>query len=105
MAVGSAPGATGISALGSFITYVTIPYQIYLLTRSPLLVGLLGLCELIPLLFMAFVGGALADYIDRRRLVILGELAFTVLTTALLVNALLGTPQLWLLFVIAALST
>jgi len=54
---------------------------------------------------MAFVGGALADYVDRRRLVIFGELAFTALTGLLLVNALLGSPQLWLLFVVAALST
>jgi len=95
----------GISGLGSFITYVTIPYQVFVLTDSPLMVGLLGVCELVPLLLMAFVGGALADYVDRRRLVIYGELAFTVLTGALLVNALLGSPQLWLLFVIAALST
>ncbi|MDT5023946.1 MAG: hypothetical protein QOE61_372 [Micromonosporaceae bacterium] len=95
----------GVSGLGSFITYVTIPYQVYLLTDDPLLVGLLGVCELVPLLLMAFVGGALADYVDRRRLIIVGELVFTVLTGALLVNALLGKPQLWLLFVIAALTT
>ena len=95
----------GVSGLGSFITYVTIPYQVAVMTKSPLLVGLLGLCELVPLLFMAFVGGALADYVDRRRLVIFGEIAFTVLTAALLVNALLGRPQLWILYVIAALST
>ena len=95
----------GISGLGSFITYVTIPYQVFVLTDSPLLVGVLGLCELVPLLFMAFVGGALADYVDRRRLVIFGELAFTVLTGVLLANALLGKPQLWILFAIAALST
>jgi MFS family permease len=95
----------GVSGLGSFITYVTIPYQVAVLTGSPLLVGLLGLCELVPLLFMAFVGGALADYLDRRRLVIYGELAFTALTGVLLVNALLGRPQLWVLYLIAALST
>ena len=95
----------GVSGLGSFITYVTIPYQVAVLTKSPLLVGLLGLCELVPLLFMAFVGGALADYVDRRRLVIYGEIAFTVLTAVLLVNALLGRPHLWILYVIAALST
>jgi MFS family permease len=95
----------GISALGSFITYVSIPYQVFVLTDSPLLVGLLGVCELVPLLLMAFVGGALADYLDRRRLIIVGELAFATLTATLLVNAMLGSPQLWLLFVVSALST
>jgi MFS family permease len=95
----------GISALGSYITYISIPYQVYLLTHDPLVVGLLGLCEIVPLLVMAFVGGALADYMDRRRLVIAGEVAFAALTLFLLVNALLGRPQLWLLFVVAALTT
>ncbi len=97
--------SAGVSMLGSFITYVSIPYQVYILTDDPLLVGLLGVCELVPLLFMAFVGGALADYVDRRKLVVFTEIAFTLLTAALLVNALLGSPQLWILFVIAALST
>ena len=94
----------GISGLGSFITYVTIPYQVYALTDDPLAVGLIGACELVPLLVTAFVGGALADYVDRRRLVIVGELAFALLTAALLVNALLGSPRLWVLFVVAAMS-
>lgn len=96
---------SGVSALGSLITYITIPYQVYEETKSPLLVGLLGLCELVPLLFMAFVGGALADYLDRRRLIIYGELAFTVLTGILFINARSGTPQLWVLFAVAALTT
>jgi MFS family permease len=95
----------GISMLGSFLTYVTIPYQVFRLTGSPVLVGLLGLCELVPLLFTAFIGGALADYLDRRRLIILGEISFSVLTGVLLVNALLGSPALWILYVVAALST
>ena len=58
--------ATGVSGFGSFITYVTVPYQVAVLTGDPLLVGLLGVCELAPLILMAFVGGALADYLDRR---------------------------------------
>jgi MFS family permease len=94
---------SGVSAIGSYVTYVSIPYQVYLLTKDPLLVGLLGVCEIAPLLVMAFIGGALADYADRRRLVIIGEVAFSALTGVLLLNALLGRPQLWLLFVISAL--
>ncbi|HZM79094.1 MAG TPA: MFS transporter [Candidatus Limnocylindrales bacterium] len=96
--------AAGVSSFGSMLTYVSIPFQIKALTNDPLMVGLLGLCELVPVLFMAFVGGALADYIDRRKLVLYSEAAFTALTFLLLVNALLGTPQVWLLFVIAGLA-
>ncbi|MCX4474750.1 MFS transporter [Micromonospora sp. NBC_01655] len=94
----------GVSAFGSFITYVTVPYQVYELTGDPLLVGLLGVCELVPLLVMAFVGGALADFLDRRLLVLGGEVGFTLLCAVLLVNSLGQTPQLWLLYLVAGLT-
>ena len=93
-----------VSGFGSFITYVTIPYQVAKLTGDPLMVGLIGVCELVPLLIMAFVGGALADYLDRRLLVRGGELALAGLCGVLLVNALSDRPHLWLLFVVAALT-
>jgi MFS family permease len=96
--------AAGISGLGSFITYVTVPYQVYELTDDPLLVGLLGVAELVPLLFMAFVGGALADYLDRRLLVIGGEVGLTLLCGVLLVNSLTDQPHLWLLYLVAGLT-
>ena len=93
-----------ISGFGSFITYVTIPFQVAAITGDPLMVGLLGVCELVPLLVMAFVGGALADYLDRRLLVRGGEFALAALTGVLLINALSHEPHLWLLFVVAALT-
>ncbi|GAA1827337.1 MFS transporter [Luedemannella flava] len=96
---------SGVSSLGSFITYITIPFQVAELTDSPVMVGLLGLVELVPLLFMAFIGGALADFLDRRRLIIYGELAFTLLTAVLLVNAQRDEPHLWVLFVVAGVTT
>jgi MFS family permease len=92
----------GVSGFGSFITYVTIPFQVAAITHDPLAVGLLGVCELLPLLIMAFVGGALADYLDRRLLVRGGEFALTALCGVLLVNALSERPHLWLLYLVAA---
>ncbi len=88
---------------GSMITYVAIPYQAYHLSGSSLVVGLLGLAELGPLLVTAFLGGALADAIDRRRLVQLTELSLLAATALLLGNSVLPDPQLWVLFVVAAL--
>jgi MFS family permease len=93
-----------ISSFGSYITYVAIPLQVAAITHSPLMVGLLGLCELAPLLVTALVGGALADYFDRRKLVIGGEIALTLTTGLLIVNSLLPHPLLGALFVIAALA-
>ena len=91
-----------VSGFGSFITYVTIPFQVAAITRDPLAVGLLGVCELLPLLIMAFVGGALADYLDRRLLVRGGEFALAALCAVLLINSLSDRPHLWLLYVVAA---
>ena len=92
----------GVSFLGSMVTYVAIPYQVYRLSGSSLVVGLLGLAELVPLLATAFLGGALADAFDRRRMVQVTELALAGASSVLLVNATLPSPQLWVLFVMAA---
>lgn len=94
-----------ISFFGSMITFVAVPYQAYALTHSSLVVGLFGVVQLVPLLLLAFLGGALADAVDRRRLVRVTELALAALSGALLVNALLPRPQLWVLYVVAALAS
>ena len=93
-----------VTSFGSFISYVTIPYQVAKLTDDPLMVGLIGVCELAPILIMAFVGGALADYLDRRLLVRGSEAALAVICGLLLVNALSAEPHLWLLYVCAFLT-
>lgn len=92
----------GVSFLGSMITYVALPYQAYQLSGSSLVVGLLSLAELGPLLFTAFVGGALADAFDRRRLVQIAELGLAACAGVLVFNSLLGEPRLWVLFVVGA---
>ena len=56
-----------VSFTGSMLTYVAIPYQVYALTGSTFVVGLLGFASLAPLLVTALIGGALADARDRRR--------------------------------------
>ena len=91
-----------VTFLGSMVTYVALPYQAYELSGSSLVVGLLGVAELLPLLIAAFLGGALADARDRRRMLQLTELSFAVASLVLLGNSLLPEPQLWLLFVVSA---
>lgn len=92
-----------ITAIGSMVTYVAIPFQVAQLTDSFIAVGLIGLCELVPLVVFALLGGSLADTVDRRAMVLLTEAASCVLVAVLLVNALSGSPQLWLIYVVAAL--
>ena len=91
-----------VSFLGSMVTYVAVPFQVYELTGSTLLVGLLGVAELVPLVLFGLWGGALADAVDRRRMVLSTELGLTLLSAVLLGNALLPEPQVWPLYVVAA---
>ena len=91
-----------VSFAGSMITFVAIPFQVYDLTGSTFVVGLLGLAEIAPLLVTALIGGALADAHDRRKLVLIADATLLVLSLALVANALLDEPQVWVLFVVAA---
>lgn len=92
-----------VSAFGSAISYVVLPWQVYQLTKSTFAVGMLGVAEFVPMFVMAFVGGALADYIDRRRLVMMAEAVMAVLCGALVFNSLLPQPRVWALILIASL--
>jgi len=91
-----------VSFLGSMVTFVAIPFQLYHLTGSTLAVGLLAAAELVPILAAALLGGALADAYDRRRLVLASEAGLMLCAGALLANALVGEPRVWVLFVVSA---
>ncbi len=93
-----------VSDVGSRITLVAIPFQVYEITGSTLAVGLISLFELVPLLAFALVGGAIADATDRRRLILLTEIGLMAVTGGLVVNALLSEPRVWILYVLAALG-
>jgi MFS family permease len=94
-----------ISLLGSMLTTVAIPYQVYRLTGSTLAVGLLGLAALVPLLTISFLGGAIADAVDRRRLLIVSDLGLAAISGLLVANAALAHPRLAALYAAEALGT
>lgn len=91
-----------VSFLGSMLTYVAIPYQVYELSHSAWYVGLLGAAQLAPLLVAALFGGAMADALDRRRMLVGSELALAACSAGLLLNAMLPHPSLWALFATSA---
>ena len=94
-----------VSFFGSMITYVAVPYQVYQLTHSSLMVGLLGTVQLVPLLFFGLWGGAYADAMDRRRLLIGAEALLTLISGGLAVNALFAHPSVVAIFVCTALMS
>lgn len=92
-----------VTFFGSMITYVAVPYQVYDLTGSSAAVGLLGAVDFVAMLSTAFLGGALADAIDRRRMVRITEGLLLATSLGLLVNSVVDAPSVALLFVLNAL--
>jgi MFS family permease len=86
---------------GTMITYVAMPYQAYRLSHSSLVVGLLSVTELVPLVTAGLAGGAVADALERRRVIVATESGLLAGSVALAVNAL-AWHQLRLLFTLAA---
>ncbi|MET3985975.1 MFS transporter [Streptomyces sp. PvR034] len=91
-----------VTFFGSFMAMIALPLQIKHLTDSPLAVGAMGAVELVPMVVCGLYGGALADAVDRRRLILMTEAGLGVLALILLVNAVLPDPLLWPLYVVAA---
>jgi MFS family permease len=94
----------GISTIGGEIGTVAIPYQVYTLTHSTALVGLLGLASLVPLLVVPLIGGAIADALDRRTVLLRTETGMAVVTSLFLLNSLLPHPRVWALFVLQSIA-
>ena len=86
---------------GAMVSYVAIPYQVYTLTGSNFAVGAIGLVELAPIIVFGLYGGALADHVDRRRLLIWTGVGQAVFTAVLAVNAFRDDPDVWVIFVVA----
>jgi MFS family permease len=88
-----------VSSLGSQLTVVAVAYQTYELTHSTAMVGLVSLVALGPTLIGSLLGGAIADAMDRRRLLVATQILLALASAALAANALLPHPRLWVLFV------
>jgi MFS family permease len=86
---------------GAMVSYVAIPYQIYTLTGSNFAVGAVGIAELVPLVVFGLYGGALADHVDRRKLLVACGVAQAALTGVLAVNAFRDDPSVWVIFVVS----
>lgn len=91
-----------ISLFGTAMTGVALPYQIYMQTRSTLMVGLLSLFQLLPLLVTALWGGVLADSKNTRSLAVISFALLGVGSALLALNAVFIVQLRWPLFVIAA---
>lgn len=91
-----------VSLIGSMISYVAVPYQVYQLTKDNALVGYLGAVQLIPLILFGLLGGTYADRLDRKKLLIYSETFMVLLTGVLAWNATRVAPSIPLIFITMA---
>lgn len=91
-----------VSVIGTQITAVAVPLQVYAQTRSAAAVGLVGVAGLVPLIIFGLYGGAVADAVDRRRLVLATTTGQAALSLILLAQALAGVHWTGLLYAVVA---
>jgi MFS family permease len=95
----------GTAFIGSMLTQVAVPVQVYELSHSSLAVGLVGLVGLLPIVFFGLYGGAIADAMDRRLLYFLSSVGTWVVTLALLLQTLLHVGSVGLILVLVAVQS
>lgn len=96
--------ANMVTVVGAQLTVVAVPAQIYAETGSSAYVGLTGLFGLVPLIVFGLWGGALADVMDRRTLMIATTLGLIGTSAAFWAQAALGSTNVWLLLVLFAVQ-
>lgn len=93
-----------LAVLGRQLTVVAVPYQVFVLTDSTLAVGSLGIVQFVPLMAVSLVGGALADSVDRRKLLVVSQLSLAATAIGLALNAASPDPAVWPLFVLSGVN-
>lgn len=89
-----------VSLVGTQMTAVAVPIQVFVLTGRSLYVGLVSIAALVPLVVMGLIGGSIADSMDRRRLLLFTSSLLAVVSGLFWLQAALSLDQLWLLFVL-----
>ncbi|MET7744277.1 MFS transporter [Streptomyces sp. NPDC005385] len=96
--------STAVTAVGSQLTAVAVPKQIYDITGSSAWVGYASLAGLLPLVFFALWGGAIADSMDRRKLLLITNCGIAVTSLLFWVQAVTGLESVLVLMVLLALQ-
>ncbi len=91
-----------VSNLGQQMTAVAVAIQVYRITGSSLAVGLIGAFGLVPLIVFGLYGGAIADVVDRRLLMLWSSSGLALLSVVLLAQAVAGVESVWLLYLVVA---
>jgi MFS family permease len=95
----------GTSFIGSMLTQVAVPVQVYALSRSSLYVGFVGLAGLLPIVIFGLYGGAIADVVDRRVLYLWSSVGGWAVTLGLFAQTLLGVRSVALILCLVVVQS
>jgi MFS family permease len=90
----------GVAWIARQITVVAVPFQLYQMTGSTIKVGTLGLIQFVATLVVSLAGGAVADAVDRRKLLLVAQFLLSGTAVLLAWNAALPAPLEWPLYVL-----
>ena len=85
-----------VTVIGANLTIFAVPVQLYALTQNSAYVGLSGLFALVPLIVFGLWGGAWADAMDRRLLLIIASCGLAAASVLLWLQAALSLNNVWL---------
>ncbi|MGW6547474.1 MFS transporter [Streptomyces massasporeus] len=97
-------GSTIVTAVGSQLTAVAVPKQIYDITGSSAWVGAASLAGLVPLIVFALWGGAIADTMDRRKLLLITNSGIAVTSLLFWLQAFVGLESVGALMLLLAVQ-
>lgn len=94
-----------VSRIGSEMQVVAVSWQIYLLTRSALSLGFIGIARFLPIVFLSLAGGMAADLHNRRKIMIVSQLVMTSVSVTLAVVTFFNQANQWLIYLLLALNS
>src|SRR5437870_8429139 len=94
-----------ISVTGSQMQVVAINWHVYLLTKSPLALGLVGLVRVVPIILCSLIGGVVADAIDRKRLMIVTQVVMLASAVVLAGITASGLDEVWPIYLLTAIAS
>ena len=94
-----------VSVTGSQMQLVAINWHVYLLTKSPLALGAVGLVRVVPIILCSLLGGLVADAFDRKRLILGAQTLMLLSAGALAAITASGLQSVWPIYLLTAISS
>ena len=97
-------GGQVVSVTGSQMQFVAINWHVYVLTKSSVALGMVGLARVLPIIVCSLVGGVVADAVDRKRLMLATQGVMLLSAAALAAVTAAGLEQVWPIYALTAVG-